>query len=109
MTIDIGKEFYHRLVNRDKNQGDGAHTALQFREKFLQDLGNQEWWDDSSKWIELDFGNVRTLGPSWANEVFAYYTQFSKPDAILKKIRLKNVSAVKLSIIKNELDSGYSR
>ena len=36
--VDVKKQFYHRLTNRDENQGDGKHTAKDFREKFLSTL-----------------------------------------------------------------------
>jgi hypothetical protein len=108
MAIDVGTEFYHRLVNRDERQGDGTHTGTEFRKRYLSELDSQVWWDKSEQVIELNFSGVRTLGPSWANEVFAYFTRYASPDDILERIRLGNISEVKLRIIKNELDSGHS-
>ncbi len=107
--IDIGKEFYHRLANRDDRQGDGKKTAVEFREKYLSDLDNSNVWKDDKEIIQLDFINVKKLGPSFANEAFAYFTQYAQPERILKKIKLLNISKVKELIILQELKTGYSR
>ncbi len=109
MRIDVGKEFSQRLVYRDKQQGEGTFNASEFREKYLKDLENNDWWQDDSKYIELDFSNVKTLSPSWANEAFAYYTSDHKPKMIFKKIRFVNISNVKEAIIKLEVDTGHLR
>lgn len=108
-TIDIGNEFYRILRNRDNLQGDGKHTAVEFRNKFLSSLDNIDVWRSDSPEIILDFSNVEVLGPSFANEVFAYFTRYTTPENILKKIVLKEISRVKRSTIKIELESGYSR
>lgn len=106
--IDIGSEFSDYLVNRNKLQGDGSFTAIEFREKFLQELENEHWWN-SNNTITLNFKNVVTLGPSWANEVFAFYTDKYAKDLIKKKIIFKDLSVVKREIIDQEIDSGYVR
>lgn len=108
-TIDIGEDFFPRLTNRDTRQRDGKYTAVEFREKYLSELDKEEAWKDDSLYINLDFKNVSKMGPSWANEVFAYFTKYSRPEKVLDKIRLINISRVKKSIIKQELDSGYSQ
>lgn len=65
-TIDIGKAFYHRLANRDKNQGDGKHTAIDFRNRFLASLDNTSIWSTPiSDPIVLDFNGVKKIGPSF--------------------------------------------
>jgi len=107
--VDIGKEFYHRLANRDEKQGDGKYTAVEFREKFLKKFDNKKTWEESTETITLDFSNVTKIGPSFANEVFAYFTKYAKPEKILKMIILRNISKVKLSIIQEELETGYKR
>lgn len=107
-TIDVGKEFYHRLANRDKNQGDGKHTAIDFRKRFLSDLDNSEFWKTSSEPIILDFKNVKKIGPSFANEAFGYFTKYVKPKDFLKKIQFANISKVQMLIIEEELESGHT-
>lgn len=106
--IDIASEFTPRLVYRDKHQGESEFNAIKFRDKFLQALEEEEWWENDSMYVELDFSGVKTLGPSWANEIFAYYTSKYKPKIILQKIRLVNITEVKKAIIKLEIETGYS-
>lgn len=105
--IDVGNEFSDYLVNRNKLQGDGSATAEQFRDKFLKDLESEDWWSGQDI-ITLSFKNVRTLGPSWANEVFAYYTAKRNKELIQKKIIFKDISTVKKEIIDQEIESGYA-
>jgi hypothetical protein len=107
-TIDVGRDFFVDLVNRDANQGDGLYTAVEFRDRYLKDLMEPKFWVKPKEYIRLDFSKVEILGPSFANEAFAYFTQFDvKPDTILQVISFVNVSRVKLSIIKVELEQGY--
>jgi STAS-like domain of unknown function (DUF4325) len=107
-TIDVGTEFYHRLANRDKNQGDGKHTAVEFRTRYLAHLDNPAAWQSSGETIILDFANVKKIGPSFANEAFGYFTKYVKPADFLKRVQFRNISDVQLMIIKEELDSGYT-
>jgi hypothetical protein len=107
--IDVGKDFYHRLANRDENQGDGKHNALEFRHKFLKHLDNSDIWKTSDGEISLDFSNVTKIGPSFANEAFAYFTKYAKPGVILEKIHIINSTNVQLLIIEEELDTGYRK
>ncbi|MBI4356348.1 MAG: STAS-like domain-containing protein [Gammaproteobacteria bacterium] len=110
MAIKIAEVFHRRLVNRDDLQGDGKNTAVEFRDKFLKDLDNKDWWDDSSKTIEIDFDGVETLGPSWANEAFAYFTKFNvKPAKFFTKVIFKNISAVKKATVRTEIETGYNK
>jgi hypothetical protein len=108
-TIIICTEFYHRLVNRDKYQGDGLHHAQEFREKYLGFLDSDEKWKNEDKEIILDFNGVKKIGPSFANEAFAYFAKYARPDLILKKIKFVNISEVQEAIIRTELDSGYDK
>lgn len=105
------KEFSTFLRNRNKEQTDGLYTGVEFREKYLSELEIQDWWDDSAKKIVLDFEGVTTISPSWANEVFAYFTskKFKNVDTqkIFNKIELKNISKVKLETIEMEIKDGY--
>lgn len=103
--IEIAREFSGYLVNRNPRQGDGSNNGEQFREKFLKDL-NEDWWK-SERRLVFDFLGVRTLGPSWANEVFAFYTDKYDRKLILKKFIFENISPVKLEIIHLEIESGY--
>ena len=108
MKIDIGKVFFHKLANRNHLQGDGKHTAIEFRNKFLKDLDTDEWWLNPNLRIELDFGNVELIGPSWANEIFAYYlTKGLNKKQVLEKIICLNLTKTKTVIINRELDQGY--
>lgn len=106
-TIDVGKDFDPILTNRDERQRDGKYNAIDFRKKFLSDLDNEEAWKNDSLTIVIDFSNVSKMGPSWANEAFAYFTKYAKPNKIIKKIVFENISRVKLAIIKQELEAGY--
>jgi len=105
--LNIGQDFTPYLTNRNKEQRDGKHTAIEFREKFLSDLEQNAIWESDEAYIILDFDKVERLGPSWANEVFAYFTRNHSPEEILKKIRLENISRVKRQIIEGELRTGY--
>jgi len=106
-TIKISKEFHHRLVNRDKYQGNGKHTGKMFRDQFLKDLSQKTWWNENNT-IVLDFEGVTTVGPSWANEVFAFYTSIvDSKEEIFKKIIFENISDVKMETIEEEVGSGY--
>lgn len=107
--VDVGKEFSPSLTNRDELQRDGTYTGVEFREQFLSELDDKSKWENDVTIIILNFKNVKRLGPSWANEAFAYFTRYGKPDAILKKIKLENISRVKLTTIQQEIDTGYSK
>lgn len=106
-TIDVGKEFYHRLANRDRKQGDGKHTAVDFRTRFLHHLDSPGAWISPSEPIMLDFKNVKKIGPSFASEAFGYFMKYVKPEEFLKKIQFINISDVQFMIIKEELESAY--
>lgn len=106
-SIDVGIEFSPSLTNRDELQRDGTFSGEEFRNRYLKDLEDENIWKNEDPYIILDFGNVERLGPSWANEVFAYFTQFAHPELILKKIHLKNITPVKKAIIDRELSTGY--
>lgn len=108
MSLDIGKVFYHKLLNRNELQGDGKNTAVDFRVKYLGDLDSEAWWKSSNSKIELDFANVEVIGPSWANEIFAYYLgKGVKKKDILEKIICLNLTKTKEIIINREIDQGY--
>lgn len=109
-TIDVGKDFYYRLANRNNLQGSRDHTAIEFRKQFLKELDNENCWNNDETAIILDFKNVEVLSPSFANEAFAYFLKYNvHPEAILKKIRFDNISVIKRKIIVQELDSGYKQ
>ncbi len=108
-TVDVGQDFYPRLANRDQKQGDGKHTAIEFRKRFLRELDDESAWKQLDPFIVLDFRHIRKIGPSFANEAFAYFTQYASPEMILKKIKFENLTEVQRSIIQEELEAGYSR
>jgi hypothetical protein len=108
-TIDVAIDFYPRLANRDEKQGDGKHNAEQFRNKYLKPLDDPTAWKTVDVFIILDFKDVRKIGPSFANEAFAYFTKYAKPEIIREKIKIINASIVQTMIINRELDSGYHR
>ena len=106
-TIDVGNDFSKILTNRDISQRDGSFTAIEFRNSFLKELDDDNQWKDDATFCVLDFRNVDRLGPSWANEVFAYFARYAKPERILRKITLANISSVKRAIIEKEIETGY--
>jgi len=105
--VDVARDFHNRLTNRNSLQGDGNYTAEAFRRKFLGFLDSDVAWSNSAPAIVLDFEGVVKIGPSFANEAFAYFTKYAKPDAVLRKILISNASSVQLMIIKEELNAGY--
>ena len=107
MDINVGKDFYPRLANRDRRQGDGKHNAVQFRDKYLSHMDSLEYWTRDVEPITFDFINVDKIGPSFANEAFAYFTKYAEPKVIKKRIRFVNISEVHRIIIEEEIDSGY--
>ncbi len=107
IKINVGKEFAERLLNRDKNQRDGRNNAEDFRKKYLSDLDKKDSWNNETPYIELDFADVTRIGPSWANEAFAYFTKWAKPETILNKIKIIHITKVKKAIIDVELKTGY--
>lgn len=109
MSIDVGNEFYHRLANRNKHQGDGKYNAEEFRHKYLADFDNEKVWRDGKKTITFDFSNVKKIGPSFANEAFAYFVKFASPKQILKQIVITNATKVQMMIIEEELESASKR
>jgi len=105
--ISVATEFYPRLANRDRNQGDGKHTAIEFRHAYFRKLDSQSFWDNPTEKVTLDFSGVKKIGPSFANEAFAYFTRYASPEKILKVISIKNASEVQMAIITQELKVGY--
>lgn len=107
--IDVGADFYHRLANRNERQGDGSHNAIQFRDKFLKHLDSEQAWQNqkSVERVVLDFGKVKKIGPSFANEAFGYFMKFCTPDEFLKVVVLENASRVQEMIVREELKAGY--
>lgn len=108
-TIDVGKDFYFRLANRNRFQGDGKFNAEDFRRKYLKDLDNPDVWKKADKIITFDFTNIKKIGPSFANEAFAYFMEYTDPENFLQKIIFENATEVQLMIIKKELESGYAK
>jgi hypothetical protein len=106
-VIDVGKEFFHRLANRDKHQGDGRHNAVTFRDKFLSALDRKEAWASvSDVYVTLDFSNVQKIGPSFANEAFGYFAQYASPAEVLRRIKIINATKTQLMIIEQEIEAG---
>lgn len=110
-TVNVASEFYPWLRNRNKHQGDGKFTAVEFRDKFLSELYDEEKWKTDDLHITLDFKDVKKIGPSFANEAFAYFCRFkdASPDRILAKIKMTNLSEVKFLIIEMELKEAYKK
>ena len=90
-------------MNRNELQGDGRYTGIEFRNNYLSQLDNEAWWQSKNNYIVLDFNNVKTLSPSWANEVFSYFTRYIPAKDILNYIRVTSITEVKQQIIQNEL------
>lgn len=108
-TVNVAIEFYPRLANRDQHQGDGAYNAVLFRMTYLSDLDTEEAWNNTTPYIIFNFQDVKKIGPSFANEAFAYFTRYARPEAITKRILFTNITNVQRAIIETELQSGYSR
>lgn len=106
--IDVGTEFYQRLTNRNKNFGDGLHTAEDFRNQFLSEYDKQEIWTSSEiKPIIFDFKNVVSIIPSFANEAFAYFRKYADAKTLIKIFKFEHISKVKQDLIEFELMKGY--
>ena len=103
--VDVGKDFYSFLSNRNENQGNGKHTAVEFRKKYLSFLDKKDAWNSNDVEIVLDFSNVDTMISSFANEAFAYFTKYAKPEKIKKKIKFENITKVKMEIIDIEFNN----
>lgn len=103
-------DFCKRLTNRNKSQGDGEHTAEEFRNSFMSQCLKEDFWT-GREIITFDFSDVIKIGPSFANEAFAFF--MGKFNVDKKKfnehIKFKNISRVQNLIIQQELDSGYSK
>jgi hypothetical protein len=108
-TIDVGVAFHPRLANRNRKQGDGKNTAEDFRKRYLSELDKASAWTESNDtFIVLDFTNVKKLGPSFANEAFAYFTKYEKSISNIKsKIKFEHMSKVQEMILDTELNSGW--
>lgn len=106
-TVNVGIEFYPRLANRNTYQGDGRHNAIEFRKKYLSFLDNSDAWLSDEAVIKFDFDAVKKIGPSFANEAFAYFIKYASPDVFLKKVLFVNWSRVQEMIIKEEIESAY--
>jgi len=109
MVIDVAKEFHDRLTNRNVHQGDGRFTAEEFRGKFLLEFDSQEFWNKPLTSVVFDFAGVRKIGPSFANEAFAYFMKFTNPSKFYDYIKFVNISRVQKMIIEQEVESGYSK
>ncbi|MBW0435209.1 STAS-like domain-containing protein [Leptospira yasudae] len=109
MEVDVGREFYHRLVNRDKHQGDGKFTAVEFRKKYLKEFDSKKYWENPSIRIVFNFENVEKIGPSFANEAFAYFMKYVDPKIFNRYVQFKNLSKIAKMIIDQELETGYSK
>lgn len=108
IKVDVGKDFYFRLANRNELQGDGTFNAIEFRTKYLSILDSIESWKTLEKEVIFDFSNVKRIGPSFANEAFAYFMRYTNPDNFFKKVEFINIDKeVDLPIIIKELKAGY--
>lgn len=103
-------DFCKRLTNRNKAQGDGEHTAEEFRKVYMSECLKEEFWN-SKETICFDFTDVIKIGPSFANEAFAFFMgKFNVDKAKFNEhILFKNISRVQKLIIQQELESGYSK
>jgi hypothetical protein len=103
-------EFCKRLTNRNKLQGDGEHTAEDFRKRYMSKCLNEDFWKGCNT-IIFDFSDVIKIGPSFANEAFAFFMGKFNVDkkTFNEHIKFKNISRVQELIIQQELDSGYSK
>lgn len=102
-TVDVGKEFHCRLAHRNEFQGDGEHTAIEFREKFLAEYDNDEIWMEDTPIVAFDFSNVTKISSSFAAEAFAYFLKYASADDVLKTFLFTNINEIHKMIIEYEL------
>lgn len=101
--IKVCLEFSNRLTNRNKLQGDGKFTAMEFRNNFLYPLYIRKNWNDESI-ITLDFSGVKVLSPTFANEAFTYFKRFETSKKKVKdKIIFINCTNVQERIIEDAI------
>lgn len=102
------KTFGTHLRNRNSHQSDGECSGQDFRDKHLKPLNNPTWWK-GDEILVLDFEGVETLSPGWANEVFAYFARypFISKSQFVARVKLENLSKVKLETISDELARGF--
>ena len=98
--IIYAAQFSDKLVNR--NSCYGMNNAVHFREKYLSELQNN--WNTGKINYIIDFEGVEKMSPSFANEAFAYFTQFGP---IENKIQFRNMTYVQYEILEMELKNGY--
>ena len=87
-------DFSKYLRCRDENQFDGRYSGKEFRNTYLRELNSPDWWRSVKK-INIDFTEVQTISPSWANEAFAFFTRFTSPCMIKNKIIFSNIKELK--------------
>ena len=105
--VKVAQDFHFRLSNRNKHHNDGTHTAVEFREKFLFQYDCQDIWDTDTPTIVFDFSGVKRVSPSFANEAFAYFLQYTDKDNLLKHFIFENIDPIDRMIVEQELNSGY--
>ncbi len=98
ITIDVGNDYEMELK--------GKIDGIEFRNRFLKEFDNKEIWTTTYS-IILDFSGVLRLDSSFVQEAFAYFLKYEKPEIILEKIQLFNISKAKKSVIDTELEKGY--
>lgn len=108
-VVNVGNDFDTWLLNRDQNQTDGQHNAVEFRNKYLRFLDNDAAWRTDDSRIKFDLRNVEFIGSSFANEAFAFFRQYTTADKIKKVILFEFKTSVQRRTVYEEIESGYSR
>ncbi len=102
-------DYGTRLHNRNSSQGDGSGAANFFRAYYLGALHSPAWWRGKQK-VVIDCEGVKSIGPAWANEAFAFFTAIGiSPECIIERVEFENISIVKRVIIENEIKAEYYR
>ena len=108
LIVDVGREYSSRLTDRTYEQSANPCNAYHFRQRYLPPPDSLDAWERAASTIEPAFSGVRNIGPGFADEAFAYFVRYvSSPDDIFDRIRISNVSSVKLAIIRNEVCAAF--
>ena len=103
-VIDVGTDFYYRLIYIDGRLGEKNYNAVKFKEKYLKYLDNKEAWKFMPEQIIFDFKNVKIIGPTFARDAFGYFTKYASAKKVLETILFANISFAHREIITFEIE-----
>jgi hypothetical protein len=109
--VNISLAFGTRLSYRDYDCGNMASlvSGHAFRKVFLSSYDNKGVWNkEYIPVITLNFQEVVTLSPSFANEAFAYFRKYGSIKQVLGAFRFVNITKMQRAVIEYEIMVGYS-